>query len=70
MTAQVLRRVAILTQPFMPAAMTKLLDLLAVPSEERDFAHIDGLQEPGIALPLPTAIFPRYIEPDESKEAE
>jgi methionyl-tRNA synthetase len=68
-TAQVLRRVAILTQPFMPAAMTKLLDLLAVPSEERDFVHIDGLQEADIALPLPVAIFPRYIEPEESKEA-
>jgi methionyl-tRNA synthetase len=61
-TAQVLRRIAILTQPFMPGAMSKLLDLLAVPSEERDFAHVDALSEAGVALPVPSAIFPRYVE--------
>ena len=37
-TAEVLRSVAILAQPFMPASTAKLLDLLAVPKDARDFA--------------------------------
>src|SRR5258708_26866477 len=34
-TAEVLRRVSILLQPVMPAAMAKLLDLLGVPVGQR-----------------------------------
>ncbi len=37
-TAEVIRQVAILTQPFMPASAAKLLDLLAVPPAERHFS--------------------------------
>ncbi|VFU08024.1 protein of unknown function [Methylocella tundrae] len=40
-TAEVLRIVAILAQPFMPAAMTKLLDLLAVPGSARGFSDAE-----------------------------
>ncbi len=36
-TAEVLRQVGILAQPFMPASAGKLLDLLAVPQPERQF---------------------------------
>jgi methionyl-tRNA synthetase len=36
-----LRIAAILLQPVMPAAMSKLLDLLAVPSNERDFHAVE-----------------------------
>ena len=36
-TAEVLRQVAILALPFMPASAAKLLDLLAIPEGERSF---------------------------------
>ena len=40
-TLEVLRIVAILLQPVMPASMNKLLDLLAVPPDERDFHDLE-----------------------------
>jgi methionyl-tRNA synthetase len=40
-TVEVLRIVAILLQPVMPASMNKLLDLLAVPPDERNFADLE-----------------------------
>ena len=39
-TAETVRRVGILCQPFMPGSAAKLLDLLAVPADERDFANV------------------------------
>jgi methionyl-tRNA synthetase len=41
-TAEVLRQVGILAQPFMPASADKLLDLLAVPDGERTFSYLGG----------------------------
>ncbi|MGH7757552.1 MAG: class I tRNA ligase family protein, partial [Vulcanimicrobiaceae bacterium] len=61
-TAEVLRKIAILSQPFIPAAMTKLLDLLGIAREHRGFEHIELKGAPGRPLPTPFAIFPRYIE--------
>ena len=67
-TAEVLRQVAILTQPVMPEAMTKLLDILGVAADARSFAELGGKSRiRGGALPAPTAIFPRYVEPEEAK---
>jgi methionyl-tRNA synthetase len=63
-TAQVLRKIAILTQPFMPASMAKLLDLLGVAPQARSFADLGSEIEAGLALPAPAAIFPRYVEPE------
>ena len=62
--AEVLRILAILAQPFVPAAAAKLLDLLEVAADKRDLASIaDGpALAPGLALPAPTPIFPRYVE--------
>ena len=64
-TAEVLRQVAVLALPFMPAAAETLLDLLAVPAAERNFVHLDGQHRiaAGVKLPAPAAIFPRYVEP-------
>jgi len=64
-TAEVLRIVAILAQPVMPVAMTKLLDLLNVTEDARDFPHAEAAQglAPGASLPSPAPIFPRYVEP-------
>jgi methionyl-tRNA synthetase len=65
-TAEVIRQIAILTQPVMPAASEKLLDSLGIPQgEARMFAALGGTARiaPGTTLPAPQAIFPRYIEP-------
>src|SRR5690606_32937178 len=40
-TAETLRRVGILCQPFIPDAASRLLDLLAVPADARSFAQLD-----------------------------
>jgi methionyl-tRNA synthetase len=63
-TAELLRQTAILAQPAIPAAAGKLLDLLAVDEVDRDFAHLGAKHRltPGTDLPLPTGIFPRYVE--------
>jgi methionyl-tRNA synthetase len=70
-TAEALRTVAILTQPVMPTASARLLDVLNVPEDARDFASLGekGRLQPGTELPAPTAIFPRYVEPDEGAAA-
>jgi methionyl-tRNA synthetase len=63
-TAEVIRQVAILVQPVMPSAAAKMLDLLAIPSEERQFREIGGTRRigPGTTIPPPSAVFPRYVE--------
>jgi methionyl-tRNA synthetase len=63
-TAEIIRRVGILCQPFVPGSAAKLLDLLAVPADQRSFANIadaDALVA-GTALPAPQPVFPRYVE--------
>jgi methionyl-tRNA synthetase len=69
-TAEVIRQVAILAQPFMPVSAAKLLDLLAVPAGEREFANLGGAQRlaPGTTLPAPVGVFPRYIDPEKANE--
>jgi methionyl-tRNA synthetase len=65
-TAEVIRQVAILAQPFMPTAAGQLLDLIAVPAGERDFARLGGAHRlaAGNVLPAPRGVFPRYVEQD------
>jgi methionyl-tRNA synthetase len=65
-TAEVIRQIAILTQPVMPVASEKLLDSLGIPQgEARMFTALGGERRiaPGTVLPAPQAVFPRYIEP-------
>jgi methionyl-tRNA synthetase len=64
-TAEVVRQVAILAQPATPAGAGKLLDMLAQGAEARGFAALGeaGRLRPGTALPAPTGVFPRYVEP-------
>ena len=63
-TAEVVRIVAILTQPFMPVAMGRMLDGLGVAADRRDIAAIGGGfgLTAGDTLPTPAPIFPRYVE--------
>ncbi len=60
--AEVVRRLAILLQPFMPESCGRLLDQLAVPAHQRNFAALNQMLEPGRSLPAPSGVFPRYVE--------
>ena len=62
--AEVLRHLAILTQPFVPAAAAALLDQLAVPAGARRFADLASRLPPGRKLPAPRGIFPRFVDAD------
>jgi len=70
-TIEVLREVAILVQPVMPVAAGKLLDLLGVAPEARSFAALGAEHRlvSGSGLPAPSAIFPRYVEPEDGQAA-
>jgi methionyl-tRNA synthetase len=68
-TAEVIRQVAVLAQPFMPGSAGKLLDLLAVPEDQRQFAALGRRIDAGAKLPAPAAVFPRYVESDPSAQA-
>ncbi len=61
--AETIRRVTLLVQPFMPDSTAKILEQLGVPAESRTFASFDQELVPGIALPKPQGVFPRYVEP-------
>ncbi|MFB2551612.1 methionine--tRNA ligase [Ensifer soli] len=65
-TAETVRQIAILLQPFMPESAGKLLDLVAVPADRRSFAALGeaGRLVAGTALSAPTPVFPRYIAPE------
>ena len=63
--AETLRSLAIVIQSFMPETMAKLLDLLAIPADKRNFAACAtaGRLLPGTALPgLPPGGLFRRIE--------
>jgi methionyl-tRNA synthetase len=62
-TAEVIRQVAILAQPAIPSSAAKLLDILAIPADQRDFAALPNRIKPGTQMPAPSPVFPRYVEP-------
>src|SRR6188472_623164 len=66
-TAEILRQVSILAQPFVPTSAAKLLDLLAVPAAEREFSALSAERrvKAGVTLPPPAPVFPRYVEAEE-----
>jgi len=70
-TIEVIRQVAILVQPVMPVAAGKLLDLLGVSADTRNFAALGeaGRLVSGTPLPAPSAVFPRYVEPEDGQAA-
>jgi methionyl-tRNA synthetase len=63
-TAEVLRIVGVLVQPYMPDAAAKLLDRLAV--SKRQFADLPERLTNGTTLPEPQPVFPRYVEPEQA----
>lgn len=68
-TAEVLRQVAILTQPFMPTSASKLLDILGIAPGQRSFVELKaGVRiAAGVTLPPPSPVFPRYVEPESAE---
>ncbi|MDI9847230.1 methionine--tRNA ligase [Rhodoblastus sp. 17X3] len=67
-TIETLRVVGILCQPFVPEAAGKLLDLLSVRADERDYVYARPEHRlfAGADLPAPSPIFPRYVEAEEA----
>ncbi|HSA82681.1 MAG TPA: methionine--tRNA ligase [Geminicoccaceae bacterium] len=63
--AETIRRLALLTQAFLPDASARILDQLAVPADARTFEHYraDAARlRPGTPLPGPAGVFPRFPE--------
>jgi methionyl-tRNA synthetase len=42
--------------------MSKMLDQLGVPEDQRNFVALDNPLPGGIALPAPQGVFPRWVE--------
>ncbi len=60
--AETIRHLAIIVQPVVPDAASKLLDQLGVPAGSRDFAALArNPLTPGTRLPKPEGIFPRFV---------
>ncbi|MBI5164384.1 MAG: methionine--tRNA ligase [Magnetospirillum sp.] len=62
--AETTRHLAMLAQPFMPGSAARLLDQLSIPEGERSFVFLTPKHalKPGVALPAPQGVFPRFIE--------
>src|SRR5262249_45275907 len=69
-TAEVLRQIGILVQPYMPQSAAKLLDLLAVAPDRRSFVYLATRLEATVRLPEPRPIFPRVPGLEEAAEAQ
>jgi len=62
---EVLRHVAILYQPLIPSSANKILDMLAVPDDERTFDHLESCEiKLGAPVCKPSALFPRIEAPE------
>ena len=62
-TADVVRRAAIAAQPFVPASAGKILDILAVPADQRLLEHAldpDLFIAPQTMLPPPEPVFRKF----------
>ena len=66
-TAECVRQFAILAEPVMPESCGKLLNLLAIPHDQRAFTSLgaEGRLKSGTQIPEPQGVFPRYIDPSE-----
>jgi methionyl-tRNA synthetase len=67
---EVIRQAAILVQPVMPESAAKLLDLLGVSEDARQFDRLGeaGRLKSGTALPTPVGVFPRYVAPETAEQ--
>lgn len=65
-TAEVLRIIGIMVQPYMPASAASLLQLLSVDTNA-SFADLGKRLVSGTPLPAPAPIFPRYVDEEAAK---
>ena len=62
-TADLVRRAAVVAQPFIPDSAARILDLLAVPQDRRllaDAVGNDGASAAGTTLPAPQPVFQKF----------
>jgi len=62
--AETVRSLSLVVQPFMPDSCGRMLDQLSIAEDARDFASWgpDHALVPGVALPKPEGVFPRFVE--------
>ena len=65
-TAEVLRIIGIMVQPYMPSSAASLLQLLSVDTNA-NFADLGKRLVSGTPLPAPAPIFPRYVDEEAAK---
>jgi len=65
-TAEVLRIIGIMVQPYMPASAASLLQLLSIDTNA-SFADLSKRLVSGTPLPAPAPIFPRYVDEEAAK---
>jgi methionyl-tRNA synthetase len=58
--ADTIRQVAILTQPIMPDASSKILDQLSIDNNFRNFDCLSNSLESNISIEKPIGVFPRW----------
>lgn len=61
-TAEVLRIIGIMSQPYIPASAATFLQLLGIENDARSFQDLGRRLVSGTPLPAPAPIFPRYVE--------
>lgn len=61
--AEAIRRIALLTQPFVPQASHRILTQLGVSEHERTFDFMDTPLKSAVTLPVPEGVFPRWVAP-------
>ena len=61
-----IRCISIMLQPFIPDSSAKMLNLLAIPENQRSFRNLNETFAliPGTMLPPPQPVFPRFSEKD------
>ena len=59
---EVIRCAATVLQPFMPGSMAAMLDQVGAPPDARGLADLAAPLPPGMALPAPQGVFPRFVE--------
>ncbi len=68
--AEVIRRIALLVQPFMPDSAAKILDQLRIDDGARGFADFATALPSGVTLEKPVPVFPRFVADEENCDAD
>ena len=60
-----IRKLALLTRPFMPQSSDKMLDILQVSANQRNYDAFDIALVSGTSIEKPSGIFPRFVAAEE-----